>query len=76
MAQITLYLDPDTAAKMKSAARAAGISQSRWVAELVRQKTLGEWPQSVMRLAGAWTDAPTSDRLRKSRGRDVRRERF
>jgi hypothetical protein len=56
VAQVTLYLDPDTDAKMKAAARAAGVSQSRWVADLIREKTMTQWPESLVKLVGSWAD--------------------
>jgi hypothetical protein len=74
MGQVTLYLDPDTETRMKTAAKAAGVSQSRWVAELIRQKTVTEWPDSVARLAGAWADFPTAEEIRAGLGNDVPRE--
>ena len=75
MAQVTLYLDDKTAANMKKAARAAGVSQSRWLADLVRQKTAREWAESIVRLFGAWPDLETTPKLRKGQGRDIRRQR-
>jgi hypothetical protein len=74
MGQVTLYLDPETETRMKTAAKAAGVSQSRWVAELIRQKTVTEWPESVVRLAGAWADFPTAEEIRAGLGNDVPRE--
>jgi hypothetical protein len=76
MAQVTLYLDADTAARMKKAARAAGVSQSRWLADLVRRRTARVWPAPVLQLAGAWADAPSAEELRRRSGKDARRERF
>jgi hypothetical protein len=76
MAQVTLYLDEETAARMARAAKAAGMSRSRWVAELVRRRTASEWPPSVARLAGAWKDLESAERLRRGAGRDVPREPF
>ena len=58
MGQITLYLDNETAARMKAAAEAEGVSQSKWVVRLIRQKTVSQWPENVVSLAGAWTDLP------------------
>ena len=52
MAQITLYLDEETAARMKLAAEAEGLSQSKWVSRLIERKTAARWPDSVKRLAG------------------------
>ena len=76
MAQITLYLDADTEVKLRQAAKAAGVSQSRWVAELIRERTASEWPESVARLAGAWTDFPTAEEIRAGLGSDARRRRL
>lgn len=76
MGQVTLYLDGETEAKMKAAANAAGVSQSRWVAELIREKTATHWPESVAKLAGAWSDEdfPSCSEIRSGLGEDVRRE--
>ena len=76
MAQVTLYLDPETEGKMKAAAQAAGVSQSRWVAELIREKTSAEWPESVKRLAGAWAELPSAEKIRSGMGEDAPREPF
>jgi hypothetical protein len=76
MAQITLYIDDETEVRMKEAARAAGMSLSRWVAELIRARTATQWPESVRRLAGAWSDLPTAESLRQGQGEDVPREPF
>jgi hypothetical protein len=71
--QVTLYLEPDTEERMKAAAKSAGISQSRWVAELIRTRTATEWPESIVKLAGAWPDLPSLEELRQG-GEDVPRE--
>jgi len=76
MAQVTLYLDEETKKRMRKAAKAAGVSQSRWLAELVRLETANEWPAEVRELAGAWPDFPEAEELRRSSSRDVRRERL
>ena len=76
MAQVTIYLDPQTAARLRKAARAAGVSQSRWLADLIRHRTATEWPESVRRLAGAWADTPTDGEVRRCAGKDARRGRF
>ena len=76
MARVTLYLDEATAERMKQAARASGLSPSRWLAELVRQKTAQQWPDAVRELAGAWGDFPEAEDLRRSEGRDIERERL
>lgn len=74
MGQVTLYLDSEIEARMKEAAKAAGVSQSRWLAELIRERTTNEWPPSVAALAGSWSDMPTAEELRKGLGQDAPRE--
>ena len=74
MAQVTLYLDEDTQAKAKIAAKDSGLSVSRWVARLIREKTADGWPESVSRLAGAWGELPTAEELREGLPEDVPRE--
>lgn len=78
MAQVTLYLDPETDAKLKSAARSAGVSQSRWVADLIREKTATRWPESLIKLVGTWADDdfPSLEEIRAGGGEDVPRETF
>ena len=76
MAQVTLYLDDDTANRVKKAARQAGLSRSRWLARLIRERTATEWPQAVKDLAGAWADLEPAGGLRRGTGRDSKRARF
>ncbi len=75
MSQVTLYLDEETNRKMRKAARAAGTSRSEWVAEAIRKRLALEWPEGFSKLAGAWRDFPPAEEIRKSTGRDARRER-
>lgn len=74
MGQITIYLDEESERRLKSAAAAAGMPVSRWVAQLVREKTRTEWPDEVRELAGAWADFPDAEELRRSAGTDLPRE--
>lgn len=76
MAQITIYLDNETTALVKAAVKAAGISQSQWVADAIRLRVRKEWPASVRALAGAWPDFPTAEEIRKRQATDVPRERL
>lgn len=76
MGQVTLYLDAETEAKMKVAAKAAGLSQSKWVASLIQEKVANEWPESMRALAGAWADLPVVEAIRACAGEDVPREPF
>ncbi len=76
MAQVTLYLDDETAELMRQAAKAAGLSRSRWLARLVRERTSQEWPTAVRELAGAWPEFPLAEELRHAQPTDLPRERL
>ena len=58
MSQITLYLDDATQALVEQAARANGLSKSRWVADIIRKYAAHEWPQDCLALAGRFADFP------------------
>jgi hypothetical protein len=76
MARLTPYLDAETKERMRRAAKSAGLSQSRWLAELMRTGAARGWPAEVRKLAGTWPDFPEADELRRASGRDVKRERL
>jgi hypothetical protein len=76
MSQITIYLEPELAEKMRRAAESEGLSQSRWIAKLVSDRLSSQWPESVRELAGAWPDFPEAEELRQSAGQDVPREKL
>jgi hypothetical protein len=58
MSQITLYLDEATQALVEQAAKANGMSKSRWVSEIIRKYADQEWPQDCLDLAGRFGDFP------------------
>ena len=74
MGQITIYLDSETEKIMINTVKKSGKSKSKWVADLIREKTARSWPENIINLAGAWSDLPTSEEIRKNMGRDVKRE--
>ena len=76
MSQVTIYLDEQTEERMDRAVKEAGVSRSRWVADLIREKTASEWPESIRRLAGSWKDFPEAEEIREGLGDDVPRARF
>jgi len=78
MAQVTIYLDDETAARMRDSAKTSGLSMSAWLARLIRQKTAASWPDEVRALAGAWADDdfPSAEQLRAPLGSDLPREAF
>jgi len=76
MAQVTIYLDDAAERRVKAAARKAGVSVSRWVAELVENRTRTDWPAEARELAGAWPDFPDLAEIRPSTGQDKPRVRL
>ncbi len=74
MAQITIYIDQETADRLRVFTRARRISQSKWIAGLIRENLRTEWPDAVVELAGAWEDLPTAEVMREEMGKDVHRE--
>jgi len=74
MGKVTLYLNRETKERLKAAANAAGISQSRWVADLIREKTALKWPESIVKLVGTWTDFPSLEEIREGLPNDIPRE--
>lgn len=73
MSQVTLYLDDETQSLMRERAKAAGMSNSKWVASLIRKQALREWPTSVKALAGRFEDFPLAEAARASTGEDIER---
>ena len=74
MGQVTIYLDNDTEKKLNAIIADAKISKSKWIANLIREKTATSWPEGVIKLAGAWQDLPTAEEIRDAMGQDVERE--
>ncbi len=74
MGQLTIYLDEDSEQRVKTAAESAGLSLSKWVALVIREKTETAWPDAVLKLAGAWPDLPTAEELRRAQPTDSERE--
>ena len=66
MGQVTIYLDDEHEHLLRRAAQSAGMPVSHWVANLVEEKTLNEWPESIRAMAGAWEDFPTAEELREA----------
>lgn len=73
MGQVTIYLNDDAEATARAAARAEGVSLSKWVSGRIERGARVEWPAVVRQLAGAWSDLPSAEQLRKSQGKDVAR---
>ena len=69
MGQVTIYLDSETETRLKRITKKQGISKSKWIAELIREKISNTWPERIAGLAGAWSDLPTASEIRKTMGR-------
>lgn len=74
MGQVTIYLDTELEAKMREITKSMQISQSKWIAELIKEKIADEWPESVKNLAGAWGDFPSAEEIRGTLEEDSMRE--
>lgn len=66
MAQITLYIDDATQAKLRDAAAQRKVSQSQFVADLIRRATDDTWHEAALALAGSVPDFPLAEELRAS----------
>lgn len=76
MAQITIYLPNEVEKKARKAAKAAGKSVSRWIADEVRRSTASGWSEGFLKAAGAFPDFPSVEELRQGYGPDLPRESF
>ncbi len=74
MSQLTIYIDDETEAGTRAAARAAGVSVSRWIADVLRSRVGAAWPADIAAFAGSWRpqdDGPDRD---AAKGGDLARE--
>ena len=74
MVRLMISIEDDIVEKLAAAAKAKHVSKSSWVANLIKEKLAGEWPESISRLAGAWNDLPLADEGRAGLGPDIGRE--
>jgi hypothetical protein len=74
MGQVTIYLDSNTEKKMNNIVKKSGISKSKWIADLIKEKTTRSWPEHIYDLAGAWKDFPNVEEIRAGMGKDAKRE--
>lgn len=73
MAQITLYIDDATQARLRDAAARREVSQSKFVADLIRHATAPDWPPEVLALVGSIPDFPLCEELRAGQSPDAER---
>lgn len=76
MKQLLLEIDDITEAKINAAAKTAGLSTQEWLQQIIDEKTVTTWPNSIKALAGSWQDAPFAEELRAVEGQDIVREDF
>lgn len=74
MAQITLYIDEATQVRLREAAALCKVSQSQFVADLIRRATNDAWPAAVLALAGSVPDFPLAEELRAGLPADLERD--
>lgn len=74
MGQVTIYLDDEIEAKMAANAKAMKLSKSKWIASVIREKLVDDWPMNVRELPGSWEDFPSLDSIRDAASTDVERE--
>ena len=74
MGQVTIYLDEEVEKRMTASAKAMKLSRSKWIANVIREKLVDEWPANVRELAGSWEDFPTLEEIRDTGQRDITRE--
>lgn len=74
MKHIKINLNPELESKMRTFAKARHLSQSKWVEKLIEEKVKNEWPESIIKLAGAWKDFPDLDDIRRTNEKDSIRE--
>ena len=74
MGQVTIYLDSETEKKMLDIVKKSGVSKSKWIADLIREKAAHTWPDHIFELAGAWKDFPTIEEIRNGLSEDAKRE--
>ena len=74
MGQVTIYLDDEIEKRMTANAKAMNLSKSKWIANVIREKLVDEWPPNVRELAGSWEDFLTLEEIRETGQRDITRE--
>jgi hypothetical protein len=74
MAQVTIYIDAETEKKMQAIVKKSGVSKSKWITDLIREKTANTWSDIVKEAAGTWGDFPLAQEIRNNLGTDPDRE--
>lgn len=72
MAQVTFYIDDEINKKASRAAKAAGLSKSKWIVNLIEKEVDNKWPE-WLRNGEPWTDFPDIEEIRSWFGPDAPR---
>ena len=70
---MTVYLEESIEDKTSVAAESAHLSKSKPLASMTKEKVTTEWPESIVRLAGAWKDLSLAEEDRANLGQDDER---
>ncbi|RLE18157.1 MAG: hypothetical protein DRJ61_14320 [Acidobacteria bacterium] len=74
MPQLHLYVNDDVAADIKRRANETGMSVSRFLALMIRERTPTDWPEDWFdRIPGGWQGRPL---VREPQGKFETRESF
>jgi len=74
MAQLTVYIDDETLAKVERSARMANISISRWVREKLSEIVATEWPDGFFDLFGSLSEGDLDRPAQPAANTDLPRE--
>lgn len=74
MGQVTIYLEDEIEKKMIANAKAMNLSKSKWIANVIREKLVEEWPATVREMPGTWQSFPAADEIRTDQRSDIERE--
>lgn len=76
MPQVTIYLEEELMTNVKTATKIDGVSQSKWIADVIRARFRLEWPGNIKVLGGCWKEFPTLEEIRAQQAEDLPREKF
>ncbi len=76
MSQVTIYINNRLEEKIKKIAQSMNVSISKFIVSAVEQQLKEEWPGSVKKLSGSWSDFPDLEEIRQTEVNDVKREAF
>ncbi|MEA3373960.1 MAG: CopG family transcriptional regulator [Campylobacterota bacterium] len=76
MSQVTIYINNQLEEKIKKIAQSMNVSISKFIVSAVEQQLKEEWPNSIKKLSGSWSDFPNEKEIRQTKVDDMKREDF